>query len=319
MTTIRLGINPLTWTNDDLPSLGGDTPLDVCLAEGREAGFSGFELGHKFPRTPDELSRVLGRHHLSLVSGWYSGRLLERSPEEEIAAVEEHLQLLKQCGANVMVFCEVSRCIHTDQGTPLSRRPHLSDAEWQRLTAGLEVVGDYLREQGVHLAYHHHLGTVVESQADIERLMDSTGDSVGLLLDFGHLVGAGGDPLAIAGRYASRINHVHCKDMRFPVRDELRNRDKSFLDGVLDGLFTVPGDGDIDFLPTLTSLRKSGYEGWLVVEAEQDPKVAHPMTYARLGHRNLRALAEQAGFSVNEQASHETQAPSSVANTARFE
>ncbi|ATJ84696.1 myo-inosose-2 dehydratase [Halomonas beimenensis] len=300
MSTVRLGINPLTWTNDDLPSLGGDTPLEVCLEEGREAGFSGFELGHKFPRMPEALSRVLGRYDLSLVSGWYSSRLLERSPEEEIAAVEEHLQLLKACGAKAMVFCEVSHCIHGDQGTQLSRRPLLSDTDWQRLTEGLDVVGDYLKEQGVHMAYHHHLGTVVESQADVERLMENTRDSVGLLLDLGHLVGAGGDPLAIARRYASRVKHVHCKDVRFPVLDELRNRDKSFLDGVLDGLFTVPGDGDIDFLPTLTQLRESGYQGWLVVEAEQDPKVAHPLTYARLGYRNLRALAEQAGFTITE-------------------
>lgn len=296
--TVRLGINPLTWTNDDLPSLGGDTPLEVCLAEGSEAGFTGFELGHKFPRTPEALSAVLGEHDLSLVSGWYSSRLLERSPEEEIEAVKEHLALLKACGATVMVFCEVTHCVHGDQGTPLSRRPHLGDADWQRLTEGLNIVGDYLREQGVHLAYHHHLGTVVESRADVERLMDNTRDSVGLLLDFGHLVGAGGDPLAIARRYASRVKHVHCKDMRFPVLDEVRNRDKSFLDGVLDGLFTVPGDGDIDFLPTLKQLNESGYQGWLVVEAEQDPKVAHPLTYARLGYRNLRDLAEQAGFTI---------------------
>ncbi|MFQ3790131.1 myo-inosose-2 dehydratase [Halomonas sp. A29] len=298
MTTVRLGINPLTWTNDDLPSLGADTPLEVCLEEGREAGFAGFELGNKFPRTPAALSAVLGRYDLALVSGWYSARLLERSPEEEIAALEDHLGLLKGCGAKVMVFCEVSRCVHGNQTVPLSRRPHLGDADWTRLTEGLNVVGDYLAEQGVQLAYHHHLGTVVESQADVERMLDNTRDTVGLLLDFGHLRGAGGNPLAIARRYAARINHVHCKDLRFPVLDELRNRDKSFLDGVLDGLFTVPGDGDVDFLPTLTHLREAGYSGWLVVEAEQDPEVAHPLTYARLGYRNLRTLAEQAGFQV---------------------
>ncbi|MCG6659504.1 myo-inosose-2 dehydratase [Halomonas campisalis] len=298
MSTVRLGINPLTWTNDDLPSLGADTPLEVCLEEGLKAGFSGFELGNKFPRTPEALSAVLGRYGLALVSGWYSARLLERTPEEEIAAVQDHLNLLKACGAKVMVFCEVSRCIHGNQAVPLSRRPHLSDADWQRLTEGLSVVGDYLKEQGVQLAYHHHLGTVVESQADVERMLDGTRDSVGLLLDFGHLSGAGGDPLAVAQRYASRINHVHCKDVRFGVLDELRNRDKSFLDGVLDGLFTVPGDGDVEFLPALTHLREVGYQGWLVVEAEQDPEVAHPLTYARLGYRNLRSLAEQAGFQV---------------------
>ncbi|MCE8026015.1 MULTISPECIES: myo-inosose-2 dehydratase [Halomonadaceae] len=298
MSTVRLGINPLTWTNDDLPSLGADTPLEVCLEEGREAGFAGFELGNKFPRTPEVLSRVLGRYDLELVSGWYSARLLERSPEEEIAAIQEHLGLLKACGAKVMVFCEVSRCIHGHQALPLSRRPLLSDADWERLTTGLDAVGDYLKEQGIQLAYHHHLGTVVESQQDVERMLDSTGDSVGLLLDFGHLSGAGGDPLAVARRYAARINHVHCKDLRLPVLEELRNRDKSFLDGVLDGLFTVPGDGNVDFLPALTHLYEAGYRGWLVVEAEQDPEVAHPLTYARMGYRNLRALAEQAGFTV---------------------
>lgn len=298
MSTVRLGINPLTWTNDDLPSLGANISLDTCLSEGREAGFAGFELGNKFPRTPDALSAVLGQHNLALVSGWYSARLLERSPEEEIQALQGHLQLLKQCGAKVMVFCEVSRCVHGDQGAPLSGRPQLNDADWHRLTEGLNVVGDYLKEQGVLLAYHHHLGTVVESQADVERMLDNTRDSVGLLLDLGHLRGAGGDPLAIAKRYASRVAHVHCKDVRFGVLEELHNRDKSFLDGVLDGLFTVPGDGDIDFLPTLAHLHEASYEGWLVVEAEQDPEVAHPLTYARLGYRNLRALAEQAGFRI---------------------
>lgn len=300
MTTVRLGINPLTWTNDDLPSLGADTPLEVCLEEGRKAGFTGFELGNKFPRTSDALSAVLGQYDLALVSGWYSARLLERSPEEEIEAVQDHLNLLKQCGAKVMVFCEVSHCVHGDQQRPLSQRPHLGDDEWRRLTEGLNVVGDYLREQGVHLAYHHHLGTVVESQEDVEHMLDNTHDSVGLLLDLGHLRGAGGDPLAIARRYASRVVHVHCKDVRFGVLEELRNRDKSFLDGVLDGLFTVPGDGDIDFLPTLTQLRESGYAGWLVVEAEQDPEVAHPLTYARLGYDNLKRFCAEAGFQITE-------------------
>lgn len=296
--SIRLGINPLTWTNDDMPSLGADTPLEVCLAEGRQAGFSGFELGNKFPRTTDALSSILRDQDLSLVSGWYSSRLLERSPEEEIKAVSDHLTLLKACGAQVMVFCEVTDCIHGNPSRPLSQRPYLNDAQWIRLTEGLNIVGDYLKDQGVPMAYHHHLGTAVESQADIERLMADTHGSVGLLLDLGHLVGAGGDPLSIAQQHASRINHVHCKDVRFPVLRETRNRDKAFLSAVLDGLFTVPGDGDIDFLPTLTHLQKAGYQGWLVVEAEQDPEVAHPLTYARMGYRNLRSLAEQAGFSI---------------------
>ncbi|WP_110643930.1 myo-inosose-2 dehydratase [Salinicola sp. CPA57] len=298
--TVRLGINPLTWTNDDLPSLGSDTPLETCLAEGREAGFAGFELGQKFPRTPQALNQVLNDHDLALVSGWYSSRLLERSVEEELAAVESHLQLLKQCGARVMVFCEVSRCVHGDQMRPVSQRPHLQKADWPRLIDGLNQVGAHLREHGIQLVYHHHLGTVIESQADIEQLMDNTSDAVGLLLDFGHLVVARGDPLAIVRRYGPRIHHIHCKDVRLDVLKEIRNRDKSFLDGVLDGLFAVTGDGDIDFAPALSHMKDQGYEGWLVVEAEQDPCIAHPMTHARRGYQGLKAVAEQAGFQITE-------------------
>ena len=170
---------------------------------------------------------------------------------------------------------------------PLSQRPHLAEADWQRLTHGLNVVGDYLKSQGIQLVYHHHLGTVIESQVDVERLMDNTSGDVGLLLDFGHLRGADGDPLAIAKRYSDRIHHVHCKDLRFPVLEAVRNRDKSFLNGVLDGMFTVPGDGDIDFLPALTHLCEQGYQGWLVVEAEQDPRGSSPADLRPFGPPQL--------------------------------
>ncbi|KFF48871.1 MocC [Gammaproteobacteria bacterium MFB021] len=295
---VRLGINPLTWTNDDLPSLGGDTPLETCLREGREAGFAGFELGQKFPREAPALNAALGAHNLSLVSGWYSSRLLERGPEAEIEALQSHLALLEAGGAKVMVYCEVTRCVHGDITCPLSQRSRLDDDEWQRLCQGLERVGDYLASHGIQLVYHHHLGTLIESQEEIERLMDATRDSVGLLLDLGHLHAAGGDPLTITRRYAKRIHHVHCKDVRQSVLDDLRNRDRSFLAGVLDGLFTVPGDGDVAFLPTLEHLHQAGYHGWLVVEAEQDPAVAPPLAYARLGHRHLQRLATQAGFTL---------------------
>lgn len=297
--SIRLGINPLTWTNDDLPSLGADTPLEVCLGEGRQAGFAGFELGNKFPREAQALSRALGAHDLALVSGWYSSRLLERSIDEEIAALDDHLQLLKACGATVMVYCEVSRCVHGDQDMPVSRRPVMNDADWQRLTTGLDAVARHMADQGVEMAYHHHMGTVIESQADIERLMAST-TQVRLLLDAGHLTYAGGDPVTIAERHADRITHVHCKDIRLAVMDNATNRDKSFLDAVLDGVFTVPGDGGIDFAALFAVLARKGYgkdtERWLVVEAEQDPSVADPLTYATLGYQNLSRLARDAGL-----------------------
>lgn len=297
--SVRLGINPLTWTNDDLPELGAETPLETCLSEGRQAGYAGFELGNKFPRTAQTLGPILDQHQLSLVSGWYSSRLLERSVEAELQAVADHLALLQQLGAKVMVFCEVTGCVHGQQETPVSHRPVMNDAQWQRLTEGLNAVAAHCLQAGVRLAYHHHMGTVVESAADIQRLMDNTTDDLGLLLDSGHLYYAGGDPIAMQQQYAARICHLHCKDIRPAVLADCRNRDLSFLDSVLEGVFTVPGDGCIDYVSLFKGLKASHYQGWLVVEAEQDPAVAHPLTYARLGHRNLTNFCAQAGLVVD--------------------
>ncbi|WP_108124981.1 myo-inosose-2 dehydratase [Saccharospirillum mangrovi] len=296
--SVRLGINPLTWTNDDLPALGAETPLETCLSEGRQAGYAGFELGNKFPRTAQTLGPILDRHQLSLVSGWYSSRLLERSVEEELAAVADHLTLLQALGAKVMVFCEVTGCVHGDRDTPVSHRPVMNDAQWQRLTEGLNAVARHCLDAGVRIAYHHHMGTVVESAADVQRLMDNTSPDVGLLLDTGHLHYAGGDPIAMQRRYAERICHVHCKDIRPQVLADARNRELSFLDSVLEGVFTVPGDGCIDYVSLFTGLKASDYRGWLVVEAEQDPAVAHPLTYAQLGYRNLTAFCAEVGLQI---------------------
>lgn len=296
--TVRIGINPLTWTNDDMPELGADTPLEVCLSEGKLAGYAGFELGQKFPRQSDVLGPILASHNLSLVSGWYSSQLLERSAEEEIIAMQDHLKLLKDLGANVMVYCEVSRCIHGERETPVSKRPVMTDDEWKLFLERIEVVGQYLKSEGVALAYHHHMGTVVQSEADVDRLMAGTSDAVGLLLDAGHLTYAEGNPLAVAQRHSKRLRHVHCKDIRLSVLADAKNRNLSFLEAVLNGTFTVPGDGDVDFKSLLTLLKTSQYEGWLVVEAEQDPSVAHPLTYATMGYNHLVKLCEQTGLSV---------------------
>lgn len=288
---LRIGINPLTWTNDDMPELGGETPLETCLAEAKQAGYDGVELGNKFPRNADALRPVLARHGLALVSGWYSGKLLERSPAEEIAAVESHLSLLSAMGCTTMVFAEVSGCVHGDRGRPLSRRPRLGDKEWRRLAAGLTEIARHLRRRGVHLAYHHHMGTVIETAEEIDRLMAMTGPEVGLLLDTGHLTYAGGDPVAAARRHGPRIVHVHCKDVRPDILGDATRNDWSFLDAVLAGVFTVPGDGCVDYPRVFESLAAADYRGWLVVEAEQDPAKAHPLTYARMGHAYLRPLA----------------------------
>jgi inosose dehydratase len=174
----------------------------------------------------------------------------------------------------------------------------LPDSAWPDFCSKLNAVARHLKKRGVRLAFHHHMGTVVQTEDEIDRLMAGTDEDVGLLLDTGHLVFAGGDPIAVARRHGARIAHVHCKDVRAAVLSDVRRDDRSFLRAVLDSVFTVPGDGTIDFEAVLRALRPFGYSGWLVVEAEQDPAKAHPLTYARLGFANLRRASEAAGFAV---------------------
>jgi len=289
---VRIGINPLTWTNDDLPELGEANSLETCLKEARLAGYEGVELGRKFPRDAKVLGPILKPHGLSLVSGWYSARLLERSVEDEIKAMQSHAALLRSLGAKVMVFCEVSRCVHGERKIPLSRRPKLAEKEWKQFSERLDAVAAELDQQGLKMAYHHHMGTVIQSEEEVDRMMGST-NSVGLLLDSGHLTFAGGDPMRALKRHAKRIVHVHCKDIRKDKLAAARKQDMSFLDAVLGDVFAVPGDGSIDFDPLLAELAKHDYQGWLVVEADQDPAKAHPLTHARIGHDCLRPLAQR--------------------------
>lgn len=291
---VRIGVNPLSWMNDDLPSLGGETPLSVALTEGRAIGYEGFELGNKFPREPQALKALLAQYDLALVSGWYSGRLAERSAEEEIEAVGPHLELLAKNGATVMVYGEVAQTI---QGSPvpLYQRPRFFTADqWDAYAARVDRFAQYTLSHGVRVAYHHHMGAYVETPADVENLMRRTSDALGLLLDTGHITFAGGDPLATLEAYAPRICHVHCKDVRPEIVKLARNRDWSFLEAVINGAFTVPGDGAVDFAAVIASLKRHGYRGWLVVEAEQDPTVAPSFEYAQLGYRTLRALVDAA-------------------------
>ncbi|KVU29604.1 myo-inosose-2 dehydratase [Burkholderia ubonensis] len=288
----RIGINPLSWMNDDLPSLGGETPLAVALTEGRDIGYEGFELGNKFPREPQALKALLGEYGLSLVSGWYSGRLAQRSVDDEIAAVDPHLDLLAQNGATVMVYGEVADTI---QGAPvpLYQRPRFTtDAQWDGYAKRLDAFARYTLSRGVRVAYHHHMGAYVETPADVDRLMAATSDAVGLLFDAGHITFAGGNPAEVLKRHIARVCHVHCKDVRPAVIRLARNRNWSFLDAVINGAFTVPGDGAIDFATLIDLLKRHGYRGWLVVEAEQDPVVAPSYAYAKKGYRTLRALVD---------------------------
>ncbi|SAL47924.1 amine catabolism-like protein [Caballeronia arvi] len=290
---VRIGINPLSWMNDDLPSLGGETALSTALTEGKQIGYEGFELGNKFPREPEALKTLLKEYDLALVSGWYSGRLAERSAEDEIEAVAPHLELLKKNGAKVMVYGEVANSIQ-GAARPLYQRPRFfSEAQWTTYAERLNRFAEFTLSRGVRVAYHHHMGAYVETPADVDRLMSLTNDAVGLLFDAGHITFAGGDATTVLQKHIARVCHVHCKDVRPEIVKLARNRNWSFLDAVINGAFTVPGDGAVDYPGIIACLAKHGYEGWLVVEAEQDPVIAPSYAYADKGYRTLRALVDK--------------------------
>ena len=295
---VRIGINPITWTNDDVPELGGDTPLDTCLSETRAAGYAGTELGSKFPRDPAVLGPILDAYGLALVSGWYDGRCAEQEVEAEFEAMHPHLSLLKALGCRHVVYADTSRGRHGAIWGPISERPRLSADEWPAYGRRLTALAERMAGFGVGMAFHHHMGTIVESDDEVGLLMRHTGNAVGLLYDTGHSAFSGGDPLALVRAHVGRIVHVHCKDTRRTVLQAARAKDASFMGAVMEGIFTVPGDGCIDYPAILRVLADQGYVGWLVVEAEQDPNVAHPLTYAAMGFANLSRLAREAGFSV---------------------
>lgn len=292
--SIRFGVSPIAWINDDLPALGGNTPLESVLADAHEVGFAGIELGGKFPREPTALKSLLDRHSLTLVGGWYSASLLTRSAEEEIAALQPHLELLKAMHCSVFIIAETSNAIHGDQSAALSMTPRLPEERWDEFGSKLTRVADYLRGEGLRMAYHHHLGTVVESQADLGRFLKHTGPSVGLTVDTGHAALGGIDALALIHEQPQRVTHVHCKDVRSSIFKQVKAEGRSFLNGVIGGMFTVPGDGDLKFGRVMQALAQIGYAGWIIVEAEQDPAVADPKRYAALGLRTLRAQAAAA-------------------------
>jgi inosose dehydratase len=290
MSKIKIGINPISWSNDDLPALGGETPLSTALSEGARIGFRGFELNGKFPSDSAGVGRVLAEHGLELVSGWYSGELATRSAEEEIAAIESHVRKMAENGADRLVYGEVANAIQGKR-ISLKQRPRFrTDAAWQEYAEKLNSLAKYTASQGVKLGYHHHMGAYIESPEDIDRLMSLTTPDVGLLFDSGHCYMGGGDPLAVLTKHIDRVCHVHFKDVRRKVVALARNEQWSFPDCIVNGTFTVPGDGDLDFQAMLDVLIRHGYHGWLVVEAEQDPAVAPSYQYAEMGFRHLAGL-----------------------------
>ncbi|MCB1999364.1 MAG: myo-inosose-2 dehydratase [Rhodoferax sp.] len=294
---VRIGINPISWMNDDLPALGGETPLETALSEGRQIGYAGFELGNKFPKDGPGLQAKLAEFGLACVSGWYSGLLAEDGVEAEIARCHDHMAKLQFNGARVVVYGECAGTIQGQIDTPLGHRPRFVDpAQWQAYGERLDAFGAHLQQAyGLTLAYHHHMGAYVESPEDVDQLMAVTDPRhVGLLFDTGHAwFGGAGDPVPMLRRHLARVVHVHCKDVRAQVVAQARNDGWSFLTSVLYGAFTVPGDGAIDFDAVLSTLHAGGYQGWLVVEAEQDPAVAPSFRYASLGYATLHGIVER--------------------------
>jgi inosose dehydratase len=298
--SIKLGVAPIAWSNDDMPELGGETSLEQCLNEASKAGFTGIESGGKFPKNSAELLPKLKKENLSLCSGWYGAQLLKNTAKEEFSLMINQLNLFKDCKSPCMVFAEVTNSIQGDPKTPLSKRPKLSKDDWRKLTSRINEISKMMIDEGMPLAYHHHMGTVIETENETRRLMEGTIDTVKLLIDTGHMLFAQGDSIKLANEFKEKLIHVHCKDIRKNVLDKSLKNDSTFRQAFLDGAFTVPGDGCIDYIPFLKVLKKNNYSGWLVVEAEQDPIKANPFRYAQIGYNYLSKAVKECGFEVTD-------------------
>lgn len=289
---IRLAIAPIGWTNDDLPELGGQIPFEQCVSEMALAGFEGSEVGNKYPKDPAVLNKALGLRGLTICNAWFSSFLTTKPYEEVEKEFIKHRDFLYAVGARVIGAAEQGHSIQGQNLPVFDKKPTFTDEEWTRLCAGLNRLGKLAKEKGMTLTYHHHMGTGVQTAAEIDRLMEGTESGLlDLLYDTGHLVFAGEDHLAVLAKWGKRIRHVHLKDVRPEVVARVRKEKLSFLTAVKSGAFTVPGDGSIDFVPVFKGLEKVGYQGWWVVEAEQDPALANPLEYALKARKYIRDKA----------------------------
>ena len=288
---VFLGIAPIGWCNDDMPELGAENTFQQIVSEMALAGFAGCEIGNKFPRDAERLNKALRLRGLKIASCWFSSFLITESYEENKAEFEEALKFLRSVGADRINVSEQSYSIQGMRDVPiLDERRHIMDEkEWNMLAEGLDKLGKIALEQGFKLCFHHHMGTVVQTADETDRLMKMTDPKyVFLCYDIGHFTFAGEDPLLILRKYPERVGHVHLKDMRLPVVDRVKKEHLSFLEAIFQGAFTVPGDGDVDFEPVYKALDEAGYEGWLLVEAEQDPALADPLEYAIKARDHIR-------------------------------
>jgi len=279
----KIGIAPINWSNDDDPSLGGDISFEQCIQEMAETGYQGCEIGNKFPRDVDELNTHLKPLHLEISSAWFSSMLtVEGQFEETLSRFLHHLSFLNNLGAKFVTIAECGQAIHgSSKGLFQQQSIRLSSMQWNALIQGLHIMGRLCHDYGMKLVYHHHLGTVIEQEVHLHQLMESTcPDLVGLLLDTGHAYASGMCPIRLLKEYSSRVDYIHLKDVRNVILSKAQQSNWSFLNAVKAGLFTVPGDGNINFEGIFTQIKENAYRGWLIVEAEQDPNMANPKDYA---------------------------------------
>ena len=295
-TKVKLGIAPIAWTNDDMPDLGKENTFEQCVSEMALAGFTGSEVGNKYPKDPEVLKKALELRGMEICNQWFSSFILTKPMEEVEKDCRAQLAFLKAMGSKIIGFSEQSYSVQGQMETPIFGHKYvMNDEEWAKLCEGLNYLGKIAKEEyGISLTYHHHMGTVVQSAAETKRLMEGTDPAyVSLLFDSGHFAYCGEDPLEMVTTWIGRIKHVHLKDIRPEVVEKVKTENLSFLKGVRLGAFTIPGDGCIDFDPIFKVLEESGYEGYMLVEAEQDPAIANPLEYAI---RARKFIAEKTGL-----------------------
>ncbi len=290
--SVSFGVTPTLWWNDDFLDIDSGIPFEQCVSEMALAGFDGCSVGHKYPTDPQELKEALALRGLRVSEPWTSTYFtINAMAEKTVADFRESLAFIKKMGGTDLVVAELGGSSHQRPVALVENRPIFTDDQWEALVTGLDHLGDIAQNEGMRLCYHHHMGTGVMTRADIDRLMDSTDpEKVFMLLDTGHLMYAGDDPLACAEAYVDRIKHLHLKNIRQEFLEDALKEQLSFHDAIESGVFTVPGDpeGCIDFEPILQTFADANFEGWIVVEAEQDPAKAHPLTYAKMAREYLR-------------------------------
>lgn len=297
--SVKIGISPIAWQNDDLPDLTAAYTMEQALREAREIGYTGVERGRRMPHETEALRAYLEKYEIALCGGWCSGNLLVNDLETEKQAVRQQVQQFAALNAPCIVYAECSNTVQGDIGTPVNNRPKLDRDTVKAYGLKLGELAKWMADEGVPLAYHHHMGSFIEDQEDIDRLMEFTPKEVHLLYDTGHLWFGGGDVIGTLRKWRERVLHVHFKDVRPDVIRDVRDNNKSFLDAVVAGAFTVPGDGAIDFQPIADELKAMDYAGWIVVEAEQDPAKAPPYEYSKKGYDHIVEVCKRSGLTID--------------------